>query len=666
MFASIGWIRIFNILNIKSPILRSLFLILLLIFSVAHGQNTYADTLKQKIAVAKEDSNKVNLLAELSFYYTWSFADTSIFFARQALELAEKMNYEFGAAWASGNICRSLVVLGDFHQALYFGFKALSIYEKLKQPLNIAFTYSDIALCYRDQGDFASAVTYGRKALQIVEENRFPIGELTVFRGVLGSIYQKSNQLDSAIKYCEIAYKYDKRWSGLLYTLGNAYAKKGSHAKAMEYFKKAIPMAEEQHSQIDLLDIYNGIAAMYKREGKNDSAIYYAMNAVQQEWARGYPLGVLEASSLLAGLYESVGSKDSALKYYKHTNLLKDSLFSLEKVRAMHNLAFSEQRKQQELAAAEKQYKNRIRINAMAGGLCTLLILALVLYKSNRHKQKANRTINKAYTDLKTTQVQLVQREKMASLGELTAGIAHEIQNPLNFVNNFSEVNTELIEAMKNELNGGNINEAIFIANDVEANELKINHHGKRADAIVKNMLQHSRSSTGAKQPTDINTLAEEYLRLSYHGLRAKDKSFNVCIKTDFDSGIGEINIIPQDIGRVLLNLFTNAFYAVTEKKKLQPDSYEPTVTVSTKRLSSPLGNDGKVEIRVKDNGPGIPEKNLSKVFQPFFTTRPTGEGTGLGLSLSYDIITKGHGGELKAETKEGEGAEFIIELPVV
>jgi len=257
---------------------------------------------------------------------------------------------------------------------------------------------------------------------------------------------------------------------------------------------------------------------------------------------------------------------------------------------------------------------------------------------------------------LKSTQAQLIQSEKMASLGELTAGIAHEIQNPLNFVNNFSDVNKELLVEMKGEMEKGNLNDANEIANDIITNEEKINHHGKRADAIVKGMLQHSRSSSGLKEPTDINALCDEYLRLSYHGLRAKDKSFNAAMKTDFDESIGNINIIPQDIGRVVLNLINNAFYAVEEKKKSGIENYEPTVSVSTRKEI------GKVEIKVKDNGNGIAQKILDKIFQPFFTTKPTGQGTGLGLSLSYDIV-KAHGGELKVETKEGEGAEFVVLL---
>jgi signal transduction histidine kinase len=269
--------------------------------------------------------------------------------------------------------------------------------------------------------------------------------------------------------------------------------------------------------------------------------------------------------------------------------------------------------------------------------------------------------LQQTLSELREAQAQLIQSEKMASLGELTAGIAHEIQNPLNFVNNFSEVNKEMLEELKAERLKPNAerdeNLQDELINDVIENSEKINHHGKRADAIVKGMLQHSRKSSGQMEPTDINALADEYLRLSYHGLRAKDKSFNATMETDFDEGIGKINIIPQDVGRVLLNLFNNAFYAVSEQIKRNTESYKPTVSVTTKKC------DDSVFISVSDNGTGIPQKVLDKIFQPFFTTKPTGEGTGLGLSLSYDII-KAHGGQIKVETDEGKGTKFIIQLP--
>jgi signal transduction histidine kinase len=284
---------------------------------------------------------------------------------------------------------------------------------------------------------------------------------------------------------------------------------------------------------------------------------------------------------------------------------------------------------------------------------------AYARYEDFNKLEAAKKQVDTALNKLQATQKQLIQAEKMASLGELTAGIAHEIQNPLNFVNNFSEVNKEMIDEATEEIDKGNIIEVKNILNNLKDNEEKINHHGKRADAIVKGMLQHSRASTGKKEPTDINALADEYLRLSYHGMRAKDKNFNAEIKTDFHENIGRINVVPQDIGRVLLNLFNNAFYAVSEKKKVVGDEYEPMVSVCTEKV------DSKVEIHVKDNGDGIPQKIVDKIFQPFFTTKPTGQGTGLGLSLSYDII-KAHGGEIRVATKGCEGSEFIVQLPLI
>jgi ligand-binding sensor domain-containing protein/signal transduction histidine kinase len=267
--------------------------------------------------------------------------------------------------------------------------------------------------------------------------------------------------------------------------------------------------------------------------------------------------------------------------------------------------------------------------------------------------------VEKAYHELKATQTQLIQREKMASLGELTAGIAHEIQNPMNFVNNFSQINAELVDEMKEDLQSGETEKALSVADEIKENNLKITHHGQRADAIVKSMLQHSRASSGEKQLIDINAMADEYLRLSYHGMRAKDKSFNVTLQTAFDESISNVNVVPQDFSSVLLNLFNNAFYSVNEKRKQQSNGYEPVVSVSTKKRNT------SIEIAVKDNGIGIPEEIKHKILQPFFTTKPTGVGTGLGLSISYDIITKEHNGELNVESKEGEYAVFVIRLPL-
>lgn len=270
---------------------------------------------------------------------------------------------------------------------------------------------------------------------------------------------------------------------------------------------------------------------------------------------------------------------------------------------------------------------------------------------------KQKEELEEALLELKAAQVQLIQAEKMASLGELTAGIAHEIQNPLNFVNNFSELTNELINEMNEEIDKGDYEEVKALSVDIKENLEKINHHGKRADSIVKGMLMHSRTSSGQKDLTDINSLVDEFLRLSFHGLRAKDKSFNSDFKTNFEPSLPKVAVIPQDMGRVFLNLINNAFYAVNEKKKSSPD-FKPLVEVSTKNLGK------SIQVTISDNGGGVPEHIKSKIFQPFFTTKPTGEGTGLGLSLSYDIV-KAHGGELMVESEDGEGTVFSIQLPV-
>jgi two-component system NtrC family sensor kinase len=297
----------------------------------------------------------------------------------------------------------------------------------------------------------------------------------------------------------------------------------------------------------------------------------------------------------------------------------------------------------------------------------------LILWYSNGARKKANNLLHEqkeeieaqrdnleqAYSNLKNTQARLIQSEKMASLGELTAGIAHEIQNPLNFVNNFSEVNTELIDEMQQEIDNGNFNEVKTIAADIRDNQQKISQHGKRADFIVKGMLQHSRTNTGERQLTNLNVLADEFLKLSYHGLRAKDKSFNAEMITSFDEHLPKVNIVQQDIGRVLLNLFNNAFYAVNQKQKTAGANYKPEVTVTTSTQNS------QVIIKVKDNGIGIPDSIKEKIMQPFFTTKPTGEGTGLGLSLTYDMVVKGHGGSIYVNSVEGEGSELVIALPL-
>ena len=376
------------------------------------------------------------------------------------------------------------------------------------------------------------------------------------------------------------------------------------------------------------------------------------------------------AYELLYRAYQLLGQQDSTLKYL---NLAFTSSDSISRARILNltqyqNLTFNEQRRLQDLEQEKILTQNKIRVYALIIGLGVFLLIAIILYRNSRQKQKANTILQETLSNLRSTQTQLIHAEKMASLGELTAGIAHEIQNPLNFVNNFSDVSVDLIEEMNEELKAGNAEDAKAIGEDLKQNLEKISHHGKRASGIVKGMLEHSRAGDGEKELTDLNDMADEYLRLAYHGLRAKDKSFNASYKTDLDENLPRIKVVPQDISRVLLNLINNAFYACADRSRstvsikstdMSNKTYVPTVIVSTTKLEN------KIQISIKDNGSGIPQDHLDKIFLPFFTTKPTGQGTGLGLSMSYDIITKGYNGELLVTTKNGEGSEFIIVLPI-
>jgi len=347
------------------------------------------DSLKQELSFAKADTNKVKLLTYLSYQYTWSYPDSCIRYTQEALALAKQLNYDNGIALSYHSMCRALTTSGNFPLALEYGFKALTLYERLNAKQDMIGLYGDIGICYREQGDYNSALKYGRKSVQLAEANPVDTLQLTAMEGMLGSIYEKSQQPDSAIKYAEAAYKFQKQWSGLLYELGSAYAQKGDYAKAMEYYRNGIPLAEEQHLQVDLLDMYNGMSEIYRRQGRLDSAIYYATKGVGQEIGRVYPASLVRTAGMLANLYETEHNGDSAIKYFKVAIALKDSFFSQEKARAVQNIAFTEQQRQQQVALAEQQYLNKLRTYGLIGGLATLLFIAGLLWRNNLHKQRA-------------------------------------------------------------------------------------------------------------------------------------------------------------------------------------------------------------------------------------------------------------------------------------
>jgi signal transduction histidine kinase len=535
---------------------------------------------------------------------------------------------------------------------------------------------------YLRMGDYEKAIKAGEISLQVAlryynEIGKSRPGDYSLFTARhMANAKIFANQLDSVDYYLKMAelYSFNIPTKAYLLQIRSLYnIKKGELSVADSLLRLSWQLVNQNQiivsSPAGILEPDYYIALLRIQQNRPQEAIALLLKDIDR--VRTVRPNVLRDYKLLAELYEKTGDNARAKETYKSFISLQDSIMADQS--KFRTISFETEQliNDNEISIAQLEGQNKIASltrNFIIGLAALLLLLVAGIYYRFHAKKKANQVLEKTLTELKSTQSQLIQSEKMASLGELTAGIAHEIQNPLNFVNNFAEVNSELIGEMKEELSKGNIEEAKTISNDIDENEKKIIFHGKRADAIVKGMLQHSRSSSGQKEPTDINALADEYLRLAYHGLRAKDKSFNATLKTDYDETIGNINIIPQDIGRVILNLITNAFYVVDEKKKQQTHGgfqtlhefagFEPTISVSTKKVGD------KIEIKVTDNGNGIPQKILDKIFQPFFTTKPTGQGTGLGLSLSYDIV-KVHGGELKVETKEGEGSEFIIALPL-
>ncbi|MBS1621192.1 MAG: tetratricopeptide repeat protein [Bacteroidetes bacterium] len=614
--------------------------------------------LHHQIAIAKDDTSRINQQAFLCLLYRLGNADSSLFYGELALKAARKINYVKGEVLALSFMSITLVQMGNLPKALETGFKAIEM-AKANGLKNYEGALNAIGEAYIVLKDYPKALSYLREQNSLSEANN-NIEPLGYGEKDMAIVFEQMNQLDSAIFYDQKALKtlqkINREEPQLYEILGNVKMKSGNRAEALNLYQKCLDVSLKNNERRTSSSAYIKLALLYKDINQPDSAIYYAQKGLEESELISQKQTIQQAALLLSGLYEARDIKES-LRYLKIADTYKDSLFGANNLQSIQTLVAQTEERQKEIADAKINYQNKLKQYGFIGALAILLIIALILYRNNRQKQKTNKVLAKTLSDLKSTQSQLIQSEKMASLGELTAGIAHEIQNPLNFVNNFSEVSTELVDEMNEEISKGNLDDAKEIANDLKQNLEKINHHGKRAGDIVKGMLQHSSTSAGQKELTDINVLADEYLRLAYHGLRAKDKSFNAKFETEFDETLSKINVVPLDIGRVVLNLINNAFYAVNEKNKSGIEGYNPTVTVSTKKIND------KVEIKVSDNGNGIPEKIKDKIFQPFFTTKPTGSGTGLGLSLSYDIV-KAHGGEIKVESKEGEGSKLIIQIP--
>jgi two-component system NtrC family sensor kinase len=682
-------------------------------------QDAERDSLFALLTHTKADTLEVNLLNEISKSYLNSSAENALKYAQQAKEIAEKAGYRYGLAYALKYIGISYYMQSDYIETLANWNLSLKEFEAINDKTGIANILSNLGAVYFDRGDDAKALDYHLKSLQYAKEIHDTLRIATVLINIgavylnkpatydkaldyylqalplsehlgdddaigtttvnLGEIYLARGDDTTALNYFKRSLKAFKNSKNLPYTLNNiakVFEKRGDYNTALRYHNQALETAKNLNGKLDMAQSYLGLAAAYSLKSDIDNAINNYKLAQTIAKNIGAYIELKSSYTGLSSIYATAGDYANAYTYQRLLTDINDTLYNYETEKKIAMLQFNSEieKKQAEIdqltndsTLKEMDLKKQATVrNYLIAMLLLVMIIGFVLFRNYRIKAKANKLLDhrqkeleQTLNELKAMQTQLIQSEKMASLGELTAGIAHEIQNPLNFVNNFSEVNKELIDEATQEIDKGNTIQVKNILNDIKDNEEKINHHGKRADAIVKGMLQHSRASTGKKEQTDINALVDEYLRLSYYGLRAKDKNFNAELQTEFDESIGKINVVPQDTGRVLLNLYNNAFYAVNEKKKTAGENYKPCVSVQTKKLTN------KIEIKVADNGNGIPQKVIDKVFQPFFTTKPTGEGTGLGLSLSYDII-KAHGGEIKMQSKEGKGSEFIIEIPFI
>jgi two-component system, NtrC family, sensor kinase len=649
--------------------MRSTILATILLLSLGSlcAQRTYLDSLRTNLSLTQsEDTSRVLALYALADYYGFIQFDSCLLYAAKTSALSEKLNYPFGRFLGYWSTFHGLNSRGDYAKALEAAQNLKNAAEAVKaeRPWVITQSHYFFGLLNREMSNYPEAKDQFLQAIAWQKQTNEPTLGIFAACSQIGIIDANTHELDSALWYGQRGYDLGKNSKMFqmyfplsIGALGNIHLALGNYEKAKMYFREAITKSSISDNVYFQVRNYNNLASLFDKLNERDSCIYYAGISLELSQKHNFAEFTLDACRMLYSSYNTLGKTDSILKYLRILLAARENVFSLAKVQQFLRSSFKEIQDQQEMNIQNERYRNRVRAYALTAGLCVFLLLAFFLFQNNKREKKAKRNIEKVYDLLKMTQAQLIQSEKMASLGELTAGIAHEIQNPLNFVNNFSELNSELIGELENEVEKGNIEEAKAIAKDIRANELKINYHGSRADSIVKGMLQHSRISSGHMEPFDINGLTEEYLELSYHGLQAKDKSFKASVRKNFDQKIPKINIIPQDMGRVLLNLYNNAFYSVTEKAKQMDLAFEPTVWVST------LLANNKIEIRVADNGYGIPSTIREKIFQPFFTTKPTGYGTGLGLSISYDIV-RAHGGEIEVESKEGEGAVFILRLP--
>ncbi len=688
--------------------LKAISLLLLPTLIAGQQENVYLSSLYRSLSDATKDTAQMEVFSNLGSYYLLEDCDSASFYLEKALPIAVRLNLKFDEASILNKMGIIQMQQEKFSKSLEFYLKALHIVKdpgvektilrlssgkspKHERMKTIAMTYDLIGLLNAYTGNWEDNINNQLKNYREAEKYAKVVGDKGIIAALnfhMGIAYMNAEKFDSALLLIEKAQSVfsilkDPQMGRTMLYQGDTYKRMGNFELAAHTILQGMALLNETNDYVHRGQGYILLSSVYAGLKKTDSAFYYAKESLKIFEKRKDPVGKKDAYNLFASYFDQLGRTDSATVYLKLAKSLSDSLSKEERknLLAFQDVVVEEQAKLEKLEKEKIETREKLRIYLLMSGFVVFIIIVFLLYRNNQHRKKANETlrqrnekIENTLHQLRSTQSQLIQSEKMASLGVLTAGIAHEIQNPLNFLNNFSEVNNELMVEVEEERskNQESRDEKLVseILSDIKQNLEKINHHGKRASDIVKGMLEHSRTSSGKKEPTNINALADEYLRLTYQSIRAKDKNFNAELITDFDPNIPQIEVVTQDIGRVILNLITNAFYAVNEKSKTESQKsaseYKPLVTISTQLMVNsqhPTAKD-QLLIAIKDNGSGIPSHIKDKIFQPFFTTKPTGQGTGLGLSLAYDIV-KAHGGELRVDSIENEGSEFIIVLPI-
>jgi len=645
-----------------------------------------ADSFKVMLQSTDNDSLKMHINRQLGLYYSERDRFIALEYFKAQLELAKRLNQKIWEAEALSRLGYVSSLVQNYPGSLNYSLAARNLASDPKAGMNMWGVHlltddgdsnsarltvlldiiNHLGILNFFIGNYEQAIGYYQEATELNE-----IRQDEVMTSILhmnkGESYIELGQYDLAKTELEAALRHAQSsgyttYTGLIYwNFGRIYEAEGNYSEAEKYYELSVATNIDIDSPDFLGLAYLALAELYKTTGSLDSSYILANKALSTHRAMSDSLGMINAHSTLASLFDAQAQIDSAYYHMKEGAALSSAMNREERVKEFQVLGLNEQLKLNELETERVLYQSRIRMYGLAAGIGVLFLISMITYRSNRRQKRDKAIIEESYANLKATQEQLVQQEKLASLGQLTAGIAHEIKNPLNFVNNFSEVSDEMIAELIEALNNGDIEESLALSKDIGANLKKIHEHGSRANGIVQSMLMHSRGGSGKMEPTDLNALIKEYVNLAFHGMRAGKEAINVDIDLQLDENVGEVPLLAEDFSRVILNLCNNSFDAM--RSKLTEDGgpetgerYYPKLTIRTK------SENGRTLIEIEDNGPGIPDEIKDKILQPFFTTKKGTQGTGLGLSITNDII-KAHGGQMEIKSSTVEGSVFSIYL---